>query len=260
MNATEFSALPDVQRMSATAVAYKALGEYARPVDGGSPFGGKLLLCAGLNERGYAYSLAMSIAGGTFLGIERRPQRLKEALRDGVCDYMVNNLDEALRVLKNEIRKKTPVSVGLLGEVASVLQEATERGVQPDFVVLGGAAADAKMFDALEQRGAVELTGGAVPAEPLLVVASAASPSTLRMFERAVAEVLKGRAVFGLRWAESSVRYFRRTTPPMRSALVDEAQVAAVEQGLRLQGLDGDLLLGIQDTDGSWRMENFAAA
>jgi hypothetical protein len=46
----------------------------------------------------------------------------------------------------------------------------------------------------------------------------------------------------------------------MRSALVDEAQVAAVEQGLRLQGLDGDLLLGIQDTDGSWRMENFAAA
>jgi len=259
MNAAEFSALPDVQRMSATAVAYKALGEFA-PANGQSLFGGKLLLCAGLNDVGYAYSLAMSIAGGTFLGIERRPQRLKEALRDGVCDYMVNSLDEALRVLKNEIRKKTPVSVGLLGEVAGVLQEVTERGVQPDFVVLGGASSDAKMFDTLEERGAVDVAGADVPAEPILLVASAASPSTLRMFERVVLEVVRGPAAFGRKWAESSARYFRRTTPPMRSALVDEAEVAAVEQGLRGRGLDGELLLGIQGTDRSWRMESFAAA
>ncbi len=260
MNAAEFSALPDIQRMSATAAAYKVLGTLApRVAEGASLFGGKLLLCAGLGEQGFAYSLAMSIAGGTFVGIEPRPQRLKEALRDGVCDYMVNSLDEALRVLKNEIRKKTPVSVGLLGDVATVLNEAIERGVQPNYVVTGSPSSETADFDVLEQRGAVRVTQEPVSSERVLIVASATLPATLKIFERAMASVLAGQAAFWLKWAESSARYFRRTIPPRRSALLDRAQIAELERSLEQQTFAGDLVIGVQsEGDGSWRLNDFA--
>lgn len=263
MNAVDFSALPDVQRMSVTAAAYKVLGALAPSAfDGPSALGGRLLLCAGMGEQGFAHSLAMSIAGATFLGIEQRPQRLKEALRDGVCDYMVNSLDEALRVLKNEIRKKEAVSVGLLGEVSILLREASERGVQPEYVVAGAPAfSDATMFEPFLTRGSILVKSADSPVEPgNLVVASAASSTTLRVFERAVATVLAGSTASQLKWAQSSARYFRRTTPPMRSALLDEQQTAAVQNEMSQHPLEGDLTLAVQSgTDHQWSLQVFNA-
>src|ERR1700743_3733565 len=47
---------------------------------------------------------------------------------------MVNNLDEALRILKNAVRKKEAVSVGLGGNCADVIPELAERGVVPDLL------------------------------------------------------------------------------------------------------------------------------
>ena len=34
------------------------------------------------------------------------PERIKKRLKTGYCDFMVNSLDEALRILKNAVRKK----------------------------------------------------------------------------------------------------------------------------------------------------------
>jgi len=47
---------------------------------------------------------------------------------------MVNSLDEALRILKNSLRKKENVSVGLVGNCADVIPELAERGVVPDIL------------------------------------------------------------------------------------------------------------------------------
>jgi len=47
---------------------------------------------------------------------------------------MVNNLDEALRILKNAVRKKEALSVGLVGNCADVIPELAERGVLPDIL------------------------------------------------------------------------------------------------------------------------------
>ncbi|HZD93490.1 MAG TPA: urocanate hydratase, partial [Candidatus Sulfotelmatobacter sp.] len=55
-------------------------------------------------------------------------------LKTGYCDFMVNNLDEALRILKNAVRKKEAVSVGLIGNCADVIPELAERGVLPDIL------------------------------------------------------------------------------------------------------------------------------
>ena len=47
-------------------------------------------------------------------------ERIKKRLKTGYCDFMVNSLDEALRILKNAIRKKEAISVGLVGNCADV--------------------------------------------------------------------------------------------------------------------------------------------
>jgi len=101
---------------------------------------GRLIVATGMGPAGAELALASTLAGAAFLGLDPDPQHLKSAIRNASCDFMVNTLDEALRVLKNEIRKQKPVSVGLLGAIDSVLSEMVERGVQPDLID------DAKFF------------------------------------------------------------------------------------------------------------------
>jgi len=92
---------------------------------------GTLILNVGLNPTGAAVSLAANIAGAVCLTLEPDPTLLRNALRAGACDFIVNTLDEALRAMKNEVRKHLPLSVGLQGNPTLILQELLERGVSP---------------------------------------------------------------------------------------------------------------------------------
>ena len=102
-------------------------------------WGGALILACGLNPQGAALALASNIAGAVCLSIDGSPAALKEAMHSGSCDFIVNTLDEALRAMKNEVRRHRPLSVGLLGDTAQILQEILERGISPqlftDFTV-----------------------------------------------------------------------------------------------------------------------------
>ena len=95
---------------------------------------GKLIISGGMGGMGGAQPLAATMAGAAFLGIEIDPERIKKRLKTGYCDFMVNTLDEALRILKNAIRKKENVSVGLIGNCADVVPELADRGVVPDIL------------------------------------------------------------------------------------------------------------------------------
>jgi urocanate hydratase len=95
---------------------------------------GKLIVSGGMGGMGGAQPLAATMAGASFLGIDVDPERIKKRLKTGYCDFMVNTLDEALRILKNAIRKKEAVSVGLIGNCADVIPELAERGVLPDIL------------------------------------------------------------------------------------------------------------------------------
>jgi urocanate hydratase len=72
--------------------------------------------------------------GAAFLGIDVDAERIKKRLKSGYCDFMVNTLDEALRILKNAVRKKENVSVGLVGNCADIIPELADRGVVPDIL------------------------------------------------------------------------------------------------------------------------------
>jgi urocanate hydratase len=100
----------------------------------GGDLAGKLIVSGGMGGMGGAQPLAATMTGAAFLGIDVDPERIKKRLRTGYCDFMVSTLDEALRILKNAIRKKENISVGLVGNCADVIPELAERGVVPDIL------------------------------------------------------------------------------------------------------------------------------
>jgi urocanate hydratase len=95
---------------------------------------GKLIVSGGMGGMGGAQPLAATMTGAAFLGVEVDPERIKKRLKTGYCDFMVNTLDEALRILKNAVRKREAVSVALVGNCADVIPELAERGVVPDIL------------------------------------------------------------------------------------------------------------------------------
>jgi urocanate hydratase len=100
----------------------------------GGDLAGKLIVSGGMGGMGGAQPLAATMTGAAFLGIDVDPERIKKRLKTGYCDFMVTTLDEALRILKNAVRKKENVSVGLVGNCADVVPELAERGVVPDIL------------------------------------------------------------------------------------------------------------------------------
>jgi urocanate hydratase len=95
---------------------------------------GKLIVSGGMGGMGGAQPLAATMTGAAFLGIDVDPERIKKRLKSGYCDFMVTTLDEALRILKNAVRKKENISVGLVGNCADIIPELAQRGVVPDIL------------------------------------------------------------------------------------------------------------------------------
>src|SRR5579884_3709379 len=112
---------------------YETFAAAARKHFGGS-LAGKLVASGGMGGMGGAQPLAATMNGAAFLGIDVDPERIKKRLKTGYCDFMVTSLDEALRILKNAVRKKENVSVGLVGNCADIIPELAERGVVPDIL------------------------------------------------------------------------------------------------------------------------------
>ena len=172
--------------------------------------GGKLLLFGQLDAQGAAVTLAANIAGAAALGVDADSERLRQGIRHGFCDFVVNNLDEALRILKNEIRKKRPVSVCLEGDLAATLQEAVERGLQPDLLALPGTTDAVETFI---QRGAIVIDSGLAPhILPLSVTwtAESAPPLWLPKVDALAVRVLPNGDERS-RWLKLTPRYLGRT-------------------------------------------------
>ncbi len=112
---------------------YETFAAAARKHFGGS-LAGRLVVTGGMGGMGGAQPLAATMNEAAFLGVEVDPERIKRRLKTGYCDVMVNDLDEALRILKNAVRKKETASVGLVGNCADVIPELARRGVVPDLL------------------------------------------------------------------------------------------------------------------------------
>jgi urocanate hydratase len=98
-------------------------------------YGGQLVFTCGDACSTTGLPAAVSIAGGTTLALDPDASAVKSAFRQGGVDFVVNTLDEALRVLKNEVRQHKPLGVALIAEMEPVLAEIAARGVLPDLQV-----------------------------------------------------------------------------------------------------------------------------
>lgn len=96
--------------------------------------GGKLLYAGELDAKGRALMVAGNIAGAASLGVTGDSAAGKQAVRDGVADFLVNSLDEGLRILKNEVRKREAAAVCVAADPGAVEAEMRERGVVADLV------------------------------------------------------------------------------------------------------------------------------
>jgi hypothetical protein len=94
-------------------------------------WGRSLIVSCGASAAGAEMALAANIAGAACLCLDRSSEACRAAMRGGAVDFVVNTLDEALRILKNEIRKGQPVSVALERDPSAALDELLERGVLP---------------------------------------------------------------------------------------------------------------------------------
>jgi urocanate hydratase len=138
-------------------------------------YGGQLVFTCGDACSTTGLPAAVSIAGGTTLALDPDASAVKATFRQGGIDFVVNTLDEALRVLKNEVRQHKPLGVALISEMEPVLAEIAARGVLPDLQV----SLDPPINPLLIQRSAapqlpgvaqLQLTnagGIAAPSEPL---------------------------------------------------------------------------------------------
>ena len=131
-----------VGSQSALPMAYETFAAAAREHFGGT-LAGRLVVAGGLGGIGGAQPLAATLNGAAFLGIDVDPERIKRRVKSGYCEVMVNDLDEALRILKNAVRKREAASVGLIGNCAEVIPELARRGIVPDLVTDLTSADDA---------------------------------------------------------------------------------------------------------------------
>jgi urocanate hydratase len=115
-----------------TALQHQTLRHYGNLIALRPSWGGQLVFTAGEGSTATGLPAAVSIAGGCTLALDPDAATVKSVFRQGGIDFVVNTLDEAIRVLKNEIRQHKPLSVALIAPLQPVLDEIAERGLQPD--------------------------------------------------------------------------------------------------------------------------------
>ncbi|KZZ82678.1 urocanate hydratase [Bacillus sp. SJS] len=112
---------------------YETFAEVARQHFGGS-LKGTLTLTAGLGGMGGAQPLAVTMNGGVCLAVEADPERIKKRIYTAYCDKMTSSLDEAVEWAMEAKKKGEALSIGVVGNAASLHHELLKRNIHIDIV------------------------------------------------------------------------------------------------------------------------------
>ena len=100
----------------------------------GGSLKGRLVVTAGLGGMGGAQPLAGVLAGAAILVAEVDPDRVERRLREGYLQHRSDDLASALELVLGARERGEAISVGLVANIADVLDELLERGIVPDIV------------------------------------------------------------------------------------------------------------------------------
>ncbi len=112
---------------------YETLASLAKKHFNGD-LSGKWILTGGMGGMGGAQPLAATMNLASILCVEVDEAKIKRRIKNGYCDKLTKNLDEALEWVLDSVKKKKPLSVGLVGNCAEVLPEISKREIVPDIV------------------------------------------------------------------------------------------------------------------------------
>jgi urocanate hydratase len=124
---------------------YETLGSLAR-LRGWPSLKGKFVLTAGLGGMGGAQPMAITMNQGVGLIVEVDPQRAHRRREIGYVDLVVDNLEEAMTLVEESVKKQEPKSIGLIGNASDIYTELAARGVTPDVVTDQTPAHDVSMY------------------------------------------------------------------------------------------------------------------
>jgi len=186
--------------------------------------GGALLYIGELDEAARTCATAANIAGAATLAASSNSAMLRQSQREGVIDFLVNSLDEALRILKNEIRKRQPVSVAVSMPSADIAEEMLERGVLPDMVP-PHSAFEPVTAKFLAQGTRLIVTSPRDTVTRLHIwVAPPEYAQNLAAFEALLAGEVSDSDHLNRRWLRLSPRYLAPAARRLRSIACDESQ------------------------------------
>jgi urocanate hydratase len=217
---------------------------YGALIEEREDWGGGLVLCCGEGCAASGVPAAVSIAGGVTLALDSDGSAVKAAMRRGELDFVVNTLDEALRALKNEVRVRRPLSVGLIADVDVVLREMVERGVLPDLLLIGAnqsaqAILEDESIRALEAggmglRSMVDADGAWLVRHRMMLkrtgcyeaYLSAANAAELRALGERVLAILPADDVVRRRWMQRVPKYLCEARSGGRWVLLTEEELS----------------------------------
>jgi Urocanase Rossmann-like domain len=215
--------------------------------------GGKLLYAGELDGHGRALVVAGNIAGAATLVATADPVAQKQAIRDGVADFLVTSLDEALRILKNEIRKRETVAVCVAAAPDEIEREMQERGVEPDLrrqelMVAAGS------FDALQAKATHPELKSALTRVWTSWSVSSAPARWLPKLDLIAVDCLKREDRAARRWLRLAPRYIGRTAQGVRLLLSDQEFAACFVERVQQQMQSGEIGTEVQIQVGSQGM------
>jgi len=219
-------------------------------------WGGSFILSLGLDLGGVALSMAATIAGAVSLAIDNEPAHLREVARTGAVDFTVTTLDEAIRAMKNEVRKHTPLSVALNADPIAAMAEVVERGLAPQLfaIFLPPHPSIVEAATAFYSLGATLMDFTAAPHalagfqssqsilrslrednDWILQTFTCDTPAALRAFDAKALDFLPPEDTIRRRWLQSAPRILHRQRPPHRTLWLTEAEKRALDQSSTLE-------------------------
>ncbi len=180
-----------------------------------SGLGGRLFYAGECDEAGRNLMVAANITGAASFAATADRGAQKRALRDGAADFLVNSLDEALRILKNQLRKRERVAVCVALEPGVVQGEMNERGVAPD-LTRSDISLDVLHEALLCREGEYDETG--LRGAGVLVVwrVDSASPQQLAKLDEIALQCLDADEWAARRWIRVSPRFLGRMAEGLR--------------------------------------------
>jgi hypothetical protein len=218
-----------------------------------SGLGGQLLYAGNLDESGRAFTAAAVIAGAAALAACADPATGKQAMRLGQVDFLVNSLDEALRILKNQVRKRETVAVCVSLAPAVVEAEMRTRGVVPDLSF-------SQDFRGTAGRGqdspAARAHGDGLRAEEektWLTWRVAASPALwLPKLNALALDALAPEAIVARRWLERAPRVLGRLAQNARTLHISQPLADVILARFRDAVTSGEIPVPVEITLGPW--------